>query len=143
MPKLQDETHIKTLPAIFDGKQLEVFYDSECPLCNREIAVLRWMDRRARVQFTDIASSEFDAANYNRADQEFVDEIQGRLASGEWITGVEVLRQLYSAVGFRLLMIPTRLPGISHLLEWAYRVFARNRLKWTGRCTSECSTQAS
>ncbi|GAB5406047.1 MAG: DUF393 domain-containing protein [Aureliella sp.] len=131
------------IPAIEKGKRLEVFYDSECPLCNREIAVLRWMDRRDRVQFTDIASPEFDAANYKRADNEFVDEIQGRLADGQWITGVEVLRQLYAAVGFGLFMIPTRWPGISHALEWAYRIFARNRLKWTGRCNEHCSTDVS
>lgn len=133
----------ETIPPIDSGRVLEVFYDSECPLCNREIAVLRWMDRRERVQFTDIASPSFDASCYKRADNEFVDEIQGRLASGEWITGVEVLRQLYSAVGFRWLMLPTRLPGISHLLEWAYRIFARNRLKWTGRCNEQCRTDVS
>lgn len=126
------------LPPLPADKRLEVFYDSECPLCNREIAVLRWMDRRKRVQFTDIASPAFDAANYQRDDQEFVDEIQGRLAGDKWITGVEVLRQVYAAVGFGLLVLPSRLPGISHTLEWMYRIFARNRLKWTGRCDTDC-----
>lgn len=126
------------LPPLPVGKRLEVFYDSECPLCNREIAVLRWMDRRKRVQFTDIASPTFNAADYHRGDSEFVDEIQGRLAGDGWITGVEVLRQVYSAVGFGLLVLPSRLPGVSHLLEWMYRIFARNRLKWTGRCDTEC-----
>jgi predicted DCC family thiol-disulfide oxidoreductase YuxK len=31
----------------------------------------------------------------------------------------------------------TRIPGISHGLDAAYRVFAKNRLKLTGRCTTE------
>lgn len=26
--------------------QVEVFYDGECPLCLREIKMLRWMDRK-------------------------------------------------------------------------------------------------
>jgi predicted DCC family thiol-disulfide oxidoreductase YuxK len=49
-----------------------------------------------------------------------------------------VFRRLYAAVGFGPLVVLTRLPGISHLLEVAYRVFARNRLRWTGRCDDTC-----
>jgi len=32
---------------------------------------------------------------------------------------------------------PTRLPGISHVLDFGYRVFAKHRLRLTGRCTKE------
>ncbi len=121
-----------------NGRQLEVFFDSDCPLCAKEIRLLQRFDRRSRIQFTDIAASDFDASLYGLTYQDFMDEIQGRLKDGRWIVGVEVLRQLYSAVGLRWLVLPTRLPGISHFLEWCYRVFARNRLKWTGRCTDSC-----
>ena len=65
---------------------------------------------------------------------ELMDRIHGRLPDGSWIEGVEVFRQLYSAIGLWWLVPITRLPGLSHLLELGYRVFAKNRLKWTGRC---------
>jgi predicted DCC family thiol-disulfide oxidoreductase YuxK len=65
-------------------------------------------------------------------------EIKGRLPDGTWITGVEVFRRLYGAVGFRWLIPFTRLPGIRQLLDVGYRVFAKNRLRLTGRCTNAC-----
>lgn len=114
--------------------RVEVFYDGECPLCLREVKLLRWMDRKDRIQFTDIAESSFRPADYGKTMQEFMDEIQGRLPDGTWIVGVEVFRRLYSAVGLGPLVMLTRIPGISHGLDYGYRVFARNRLRLTGRC---------
>ena len=61
-------------------------------------------------------------------------EIHGLTAAGEWVIGVEVFRRLYAAVGFSLLVWPTRLPGVSHLMDWGYGIFARNRVKWFSRC---------
>ncbi len=39
----------------------EVFYDGDCPLCKREIGMLRRLDRRRWVRFTDIADPAFRA----------------------------------------------------------------------------------
>ena len=114
--------------------QVEVFYDGECPLCLREIKMLRWMDRRKNIRFTDIADSAFRPSDYGKTMQEFMDEIQGRLPDGSWIIGVEVFRRLYRAVGLGPLVTLTRLPGVSHGLDLGYRVFAKNRLRLTGRC---------
>lgn len=116
---------------------VEVFYDGECPLCLREIKMLRFLDRKDRIQFTDIAAPDFNAAEYKKTTVQFMDEIHGRLPDGRWIIGVEVFRQLYAAVGFRLLVWPTRLPGVSHALHFGYRAFAKNRLRLTGRCTNQ------
>lgn len=114
--------------------QVEVFFDGDCPLCQREIKLLRRLDRKHRICFTDIADPTFSPATYGKTMKDFMDEIQGRLPSGEWITGVEVFRRLYAAVGLKPFVAITRLPGISHGLEFGYRVFAKNRLRLTGRC---------
>lgn len=113
---------------------IEVFFDGGCPLCRREIGLLRRWDRRQRIRFTDIDALAFEPAAVGKTRDELMAEIHGRLPDGTVITGVEVFRQLYSAVGFRWLVAPTRLPGLSGLLNVAYRLFARNRLKLTGRC---------
>jgi predicted DCC family thiol-disulfide oxidoreductase YuxK len=113
---------------------VEVFFDGACPLCRREIAMLRRWDRQGRIRFTDIAAADFDPCTLGRTQDELMAEIHGRLPDGSWIKGVEVFRRLYSAVGFGLLIAPTRLPGITQLLDWGYQKFARNRLKFTGRC---------
>ena len=37
------------------GWDIEVFHDGGCPLCNREIEMLRRLDTKGRIKFTDIA----------------------------------------------------------------------------------------
>ena len=112
---------------------IEVFFDGDCPLCTKEIAFLRRQDRRHRIRFTDITAGDFRADSFGLKHSDFMNEIQGRTADGVWITGVEVFRRLYEAVGWGPVVWCTRLPGIRHCLSLGYRVFAKNRLKWTGR----------
>lgn len=137
----QSDTHLMSaLGATFD---VEVFFDGGCPLCRREIAMLRRLDRKRRICFTDIAAPEFNAGALGQTQDDLMREIKGRLPDGTWISGVEVFRRLYGAVGFHWLVPITRLPGIRHLLDIGYRVFARNRLKLTGRCTDACRIDSS
>lgn len=121
---------------------VEVFFDGACPLCRREINFLSRWDRKKRIVFTDIAAAEFDPAAYGMELDQFMAEIRGRLPDGEWIHGVEVFRRLYSAVGLSWPVAVTRWPGIRHGLDWAYRVFARNRLRWNRRCAPECRVES-
>jgi predicted DCC family thiol-disulfide oxidoreductase YuxK len=115
----------------------EVFFDGDCPLCMREIALLRRLDRRGRLRFTDIAAPGFDPASTGKTYAQLMDVIYGRMPDGRLVEGVEVFRQLYAAVGLGPLVSLTRLPGVSHLLDVAYRLFAKNRLRLTGRCVKD------
>lgn len=115
----------------------EVFFDGECPLCVREIQLLRRLDRRQKLLFTDISEPHFDPSSTGKDWQTLMDRIHGRMPDGTVIEGFEVFRQLYTAVGLGWLMALTRLGGISHLCDWSYRLFARNRLKLTGRCIKD------
>jgi len=96
--------------------------------------MLRRLDRRHRMRFTDIAAAGFDATEVGVTWQALMDRIHGRLPDGTIIEGVEVFRRLYRAAGLGWLVAVTRLPGISHLLEVLYGAFAKNRLRLTGRC---------
>ena len=115
--------------------QIEVFYDGACPLCVREIRFLRRLDRKGYIRYTDISSDEFKAEDYGITLDTFMSEIHGRLPDGSWVYGVEVFRRLYAAVGLGPLVWVTRRPVVAGLLNCAYRVFARNRLRWTRRCS--------
>lgn len=115
--------------------EVEVFHDGGCPLCNKEINMLKRLDRkRGRIRFTDIAAPDFEAGDTGLSMAALMDRIHGRLSDGTRIEGVEVFRRLYSAIGLGWLVAVTRIPGMSHLLDAGYRHFAKNRLKWTGRC---------
>lgn len=130
MRKLHD-TMAKSDPGVFD---VEVFYDGDCPLCMREIRMLDRLDRRRRIRFTNIAAEGFDVAQVGLDWQTLMDRIHGRLPDGTLIEGVEVFRRLYGAVGFGPLVALTRLPGVSHALDLCYHLFAKHRLRLTGRC---------
>jgi len=121
--------------------EVEVFYDGDCPLCQREISMLRRWDRHEKIRFTDIASPSFDAGVVGKSHADLMAQMHGRLPDGTWLQGVEVFRRLYAAVGFKRLAMLSRLPLISQILNLGYAVFARNRLRLTGRCTAEsCDT---
>ncbi len=115
---------------------VEVYYDGECPLCMREIRMLRRRDQRQRIRFTDISAEGFDAGVVGLSWETLMNRIHGRLPDGTLIEGVEVFRRLYAAVGFSRLVALTRVPGIAQLLNLAYKLFAKNRLRLTGRCAN-------
>jgi predicted DCC family thiol-disulfide oxidoreductase YuxK len=117
--------------------ELEVFYDGGCPMCRREIALLRNHVPPGRILFTDFDAPGFDPAAVGKDHAELMARIHGRLPDGNWITGVEVFRRLYAAAGFGPLVALSRLPGVSQVLDVGYRIFARNRTRITGRCTDE------
>ena len=119
---------------------IEVFFDGGCPLCVREIGLLRKWDRRGRIKFTDIDAPQFVATDYGKSQDDLMAQIYGRLPDGTWVRGVEVFRRLYAAVGLGPLVWVSRWPVISQLLGVGYAVFARNRLWITGRCeTGTCA----
>jgi predicted DCC family thiol-disulfide oxidoreductase YuxK len=115
--------------------EIEVFYDGGCPLCRREVALLRRLDRRGRVRFVDIDAPGFEAAAID-APGDLMARIHARGPDGAWVTGVEVFRQIYALLGFGPLVALTRLPGLSPLLDALYAIFARNRVRWLGRCSA-------
>lgn len=114
--------------------QIEIFFDGECPLCRREIDFLRRFNKRKQVLFTDLSAPDFTLPG--KTHDELMAQIHGRLPNGRLIVGVEVFRQVYAALGFKRLAAVSRWLGIRSLLELGYRFFARNRLRWTGRCSS-------
>jgi predicted DCC family thiol-disulfide oxidoreductase YuxK len=125
--------------ALATDYEIEVFYDGGCPLCRREIAMLRRRDRGGRIRFADIDAADFfsqQSEQRERTYEELMAGIHGRLPDGTWIQGVEVFRRLYAAAGFRRLVRASRWPVVAPLLDMAYRVFARNRLRLTGRCSA-------
>jgi predicted DCC family thiol-disulfide oxidoreductase YuxK len=91
-------------------------------------------DRRQRIRFVDIAAEGFDAASVGVTRDALMDRIHGRLADGSIVDGVEVFRRLYAIIGLGPLVTLSRLPGLSQLLDAAYKVFARNRLRLGDLC---------
>jgi len=115
------------------GWDLNLLYDGECPLCMREVRMLERRNQAGRLKLTDIAAADFDASRYGLTQEQVMGRIHGILPDGKAVTGMEVFRRAYRAVGLGALMAPTGWPGLRSVFDRAYAIFARNRLRLTGR----------
>ncbi len=114
--------------------EFTVLIDGDCPLCQKEAALLERLDRgRGRLILVDIAAPGFDAQAYARTHDELMGEIHGVLPDGSLVTGMEVFRRAYAAVGLGWLLAPTRWPIFHQIADACYRWFAKHRLRLTGR----------
>ncbi len=120
--------------------EIKVLYDGLCPLCRREVAMLKRLDRRGRIAAEDIAAPAFDPGRYGLTQEQVMGHIHGVLPDGSVIRGVEVFRRLYRAVGLGWLLGWTAWPIGRPIAEAGYRWFARHRLTLTGRRGESCST---
>lgn len=112
---------------------LTVFFDGACPICAREVALMKRLDRKHRLRFTDFSLPEYDATVTGFEPTELGQVIHGRWAGGSVIKGVEVFQAMWEAVGLGVLAKLSRISFIEPLLYKAYAWFARNRLWLTGR----------
>ncbi|MCP3905741.1 MAG: DUF393 domain-containing protein [Planctomycetes bacterium] len=113
---------------------LDILIDADCPLCRREAAVLQRMDRgRNRIRLVNIADPAFDASAYGTTQDAVMGTIHGRRGDGEVIIGMQVFRDAYAAVGLGWLFAPTGWPILRPIFDVLYRMFARRRLRLTGR----------
>lgn len=109
---------------------LEILIDGLCPLCKREAKFLQWLDKgRGRLVMTDIAAAGFDPAPYGATMDQVMGSIHARKADGTIVTGMEVFRLAYARVGWGWFMGWTGWPLVRPLIDAAYRVFARLRLR--------------
>jgi predicted DCC family thiol-disulfide oxidoreductase YuxK len=114
--------------------EFTILYDGECPLCRREVEMLARLDAgRGRLARVDIASPGFDPGRYGRSLETLMARIHGVRPDGTVIEGVEVFRRAYAAVDRGAWLAWTGLPIVRPVVDAAYRWFARNRLRLTGR----------
>ena len=101
-----------------------VWFDGACPLCRREIALMRRLDRRGRIEFLDVADESTDCP-IDRS--ELLVRFHAR-EGGQIYDGAAAFAAMWRAVPIlRPLGLLARLPIISSLLEFAYRWFLKLR----------------
>jgi len=107
--------------------QLILFYDGHCPLCVKEIALLRQRDHRGLLQLEDIHAPDF-CERYPQLDPLEAEKIlHGLDASGQWLRGLDVTVKAWQLVNHHRWLGMTRWPLIRPVADMAYRFFARHR----------------
>jgi predicted DCC family thiol-disulfide oxidoreductase YuxK len=109
--------------------QLIVWHDGGCPLCRREIALMRRLDRRGAIHFVDVADASSDCPiDRGALLARFHAQEDGRMLSG-----AAAFAAMWRAIPpLRPLGLAARAPGALWLLERAYRGFLRLRPRLQG-----------
>ncbi|GAA5317292.1 MAG: DUF393 domain-containing protein [Candidatus Pelagadaptatus aseana] len=117
--------------------ELTIFYDSTCPLCVAEMDKLRGLDSHHRIALVSL-QDESVAQRYPQLDVvKAMSVLQGLLASGRYIEGLDVTHRAWTLVGRGYLTAPLRWPGIRWLADRAYLWFARNRYRVSALLTGK------
>ena len=73
---------------------LEVWFDGDCPLCRREINLMRRLDRRRAIVFTDVATGQ-GVCPIDRA--ELLARFHAR-EDGRMVSGAEAFAAMWRAI---------------------------------------------
>ena len=107
-------------PANPDPAQVTVWHDGGCPLCAREIALMRRLDRAGRIRFVDAA----DPAAACPLDRALLLERFHALEDGVLHSGAAAFAAMWRAIPLlRPLGLAARWRPLERLLEAAYRRF--------------------
>ncbi|HSD36719.1 MAG TPA: DUF393 domain-containing protein [Rhodocyclaceae bacterium] len=110
---------------------LTLFFDSACPICNREMHALKTRDVHARLNLIDIAAEGFDAQAWGYSAEALDRAMSGCFVDGERVSGLDAILAAYEAVGLAHIFRWTRLPLLRPILDRAYLLFASNRNRFS------------
>ncbi len=106
-----------------------MLYDGMCPICSREVRLLRRRAARRNIPlgFLDITAPDFDPSRYGLTARQVRERIHALTPQGEVIEGMAVFRRVYRALGLGWLIAWTGWPVFKPIADLGYRVFARVR----------------
>jgi len=104
--------------------QVTVWYDGACPLCIREIALMRKLDQRSAISFIDIA---LPAASCPLDRQLMLDRFHAS-EDGRLLSGAAAFAAMWRAIPIlRPIGLLARIPGVLTVLEALYLQFLKIR----------------
>jgi len=110
-----------------DGRPT-VYFDGACPLCAREIAFYRRIDRAERVLWHDVSADAGDLASCGLTQADALARLHVRTGDGRVVHGAAAFVEVWAHLpGFRVLAPVARLGPVLWLLERGYRAFLKVR----------------
>jgi predicted DCC family thiol-disulfide oxidoreductase YuxK len=104
---------------------ITIWFDGSCPLCRREIMLMKRLDRRGAIDFVDIAAGE--AADCPVDPSELLARLHAR-ENGVLLSGAGAFAAMWRAIPLlRPFGLLARIPVVLALLERCYLVFLRVR----------------
>ena len=107
-----------------------VFFDGGCPLCRREIAHYRRIDRTRRLRWVDASSERGTLSRHGLSLEAAMAELHVLDGNGHWQRGIDAFLVIWQQLpAYRWLAKIITALGLRRPLAFAYRHFAawRNR----------------
>lgn len=118
-----------------DPRRITMLYDGRCPLCCREVRLLRRHRRGDRLAFEDITVEGFEASRYGVTERDAHARMHAVLPDGRVVVGMDAFRHVYRAIGLGWVVAPTGWPLLRPIFDMLYSGFARVRPRLQrGRC---------
>ncbi len=114
----------RAFPSPYIVAMLTVWFDGACPLCRREIALMRRLDRAGRIAFVDVSGEVADCPIDRAA---LLARFHAR-EDGQLLSGAAAFAAMWRAIPWlRPLGLAARHPRVLALLERAYLRFLEIR----------------
>jgi len=108
---------------------LTIYYDGDCPLCMKEMQLLKRHDNKKYIHFIDLHNDNFSIDYPHINLSEAIRVLHGQLNTGKMLLGLDVTCKAWSLVGKHKWLTILRWPLIRIVADIIYRVFARYRSK--------------
>jgi predicted DCC family thiol-disulfide oxidoreductase YuxK len=119
--------------------RLKTFYDGGCPLCSKEIAHYRNIDRHGLIEWIDITRSDRELAAAGLDLPTAMRRLHAREPDGRLVSGVPAFLAIWRRLPrWRLLAQVVETLRLTGPMEWAYVRFANRRFRQRcadGACT--------
>jgi len=120
-----------------------IFYDGQCPLCKREMALYQWIQEKSSkksIDFVNIATAELPGSLTSRgvSRDDALRRIHG-FDQGKLVTKASAFQSLWKySTPFRYTIYPiTLIPGFIPVADMVYEAFAERRWQHRSKLPAE------
>ena len=112
-----------------DGNNhFRLLYDGKCPICNREICMLKKNNHQNKIEFIDITSEEFLLLKNENIDYKTaMSQIHLIDGKGKILVALDAFAVVYANCKMPIISTLLRIHFIKMLLNPLYKLFARSR----------------
>jgi len=110
---------------------IRIYFDQSCPLCAREMRLLKQHDRHDRIELVDCSTIDFQDELAEQAGffaKDFMTLIHARDADGRWLRGVAVFEAAYAGAGIDAVARMWGNRSLRPFWDWLYPHVANNRM---------------
>ncbi len=116
-----------------DGQNaMTMYYDGACPICSKEVATYRRLDRDNAVRWHDVSVSDGDLGLDGVSQSDALTILHARLPDGRLVKGVDAFIAVWERLPrFRLFARVARWRPVHWMLEKGYGWYAPRRKRLT------------